>query len=394
MSEINVPQMLWPRNMNELPKEMFVREDIFNLERERIFRGAEWHAVAHASEVPAAGDFKTFDVGGVPLLIVHSVDGVIRVFYNSCAHRGNQIETETFGNRKTFQCPYHRWTFGSDGKLIGCPNSDQYSPGFSRDNYPLNSPRTARFCDLIFITMSQDTPPLEDWLGPVKDTIREALGDSPLRLLGYQKVSFKANWKALSDNDGYHAPLLHKAFAMLKWQGGKGRQFMDMNRGHIGYEGEIKPVGQTSLVKDASIISFRESDPFKGASRIVNLFPVTGIVKHLDIINIRFTIAVNVEDTECHFVYFAKADDDESMVRQRIRQSSNLLGPCGMVSMEDASIFHRIHIGSHTPGNAIFQKGVRSVDRLESEVGQNDESGNLARWEYYRKLMGFARSAV
>ena len=57
----SVPQMAWPARMNELPKEMFVREDIFALERERIFRGQEWHAVAHAAEVPNVGDFKTFE---------------------------------------------------------------------------------------------------------------------------------------------------------------------------------------------------------------------------------------------------------------------------------------------------------------------------------------------
>lgn len=385
-------QMQWPRHMNELPKEMFVRPDVFDLERERIFRGAEWHSVAHASEMPKPGDFKTFSVGGVPLLIVRRADGTVGAYYNSCAHRGNQIETGTSGNRKLFQCPYHRWTFSLEGKLVGCPNTDEYSPGFKKEDYPLASPRTETFQGLVFITMSERTPPLEAWLGPVKETIREALGEGTLRLLGSQKVSFKANWKALSDNDGYHAPLLHKAFAMLKWQGGKGRQYVDPERGHLGYEGEIKPVGPTTVIKDASLISFRVSDRFAGGSRIVNLFPVTGIVKHLDVINIRFTVAESVDDTECHFLYFCREDDDEETVRQRIRQSSNLLGPCGMVSMEDASIFHRIHIGSHTPGNAIFQKGVKSVDRLELEVSQNDESGNLGRWEYYRKIMGFERA--
>src|SRR3546814_13307278 len=82
------------------------------------------------------------------------------------------------------------------------------------------------------------------------------------------------------------------------------------------------------------------------------------------------------------------------MVRHRLRQSSNLLGPSGLISMEDASIFHRIHIGNHTPGAAIFQKGVRDKEKIEDEFLQNDESGNLPRWEYYREIMGFERSAA
>src|SRR3546814_6181318 len=82
------------------------------------------------------------------------------------------------------------------------------------------------------------------------------------------------------------------------------------------------------------------------------------------------------------------------MVRHRLRQSSNLLGPSGLISMEDASIFHRIHIGNHTPGAAIFQKGVRDKEKIEDEFLQNDESGNLPRWEYYREIMGFERRAA
>jgi hypothetical protein len=62
-----------------------------------------------------------------------------------------------------------------------------------------------------------------------------------------------------------------------------------------------------------------------------------------------------------------------------------------MVSMEDAAIFQRIHIGNHTPGFAEFQKGVPSLSDVPYSVNQNDESGNLPRWEHYRKVMGFKR---
>ena len=77
--------------------------------------------------------------------------------------------------------------------------------------------------------------------------------------------------------------------------------------------------------------------------------------------------------------------------RHRVRQASNLLGPCGLISMEDASVFHRVHVGNHTPGTVEFQKGVKTVDSLNFDFKQNDETGNLPRWEYYRSVMGFER---
>lgn len=392
MSENTIGDLIWPKNLNEVPKEVFVREDLFKLEQERIFRGPEWHAIAHVSEVPNSGDFKTFSIGAVPLIVVRGSDSNVRTFYNACSHRGNQIETASMGNRSAFQCPYHRWMFSLEGDLTGCPNVDEYSPGFERKDYPLNQPRMEIFCGMVFVTMHPDTPPLGEWLGPVAGTLAEALGGGDeLRLLGYQKVSYRANWKAIADNDGYHAPLLHKAFAMLRWQGGKGRQYTDTVRGHIGYEGEVKPLGKTDLIKDSSIIRFKDTDPYKGGSRLAGFYPNSGVAKHLDTINIRFVNPLSVDDTEVHFAYFAKRSDDDDYILQRVRQSSNLLGPCGMVSMEDASVFHRIHIGCNTPGNAIFQKGVKAFDRHEYVFKQNDETGNLLRWEYYRKQMGFER---
>ena len=80
-------------------------------------------------------------------------------------------------------------------------------------------------------------------------------------------------------------------------------------------------------------------------------------------------------------------------MRQRIRQSSNLLGPCGMVSMEDAAVFHRVHIGSNTPGAAVFLKGMKDEYTLNDTYTQNDETSNLPVWDRYCEVMGFHRKA-
>jgi anthranilate 1,2-dioxygenase large subunit len=391
---VNARPVVWPANYNEVPKEVFVRADIFDEELRRIFYGAEWHPVAHAGELPNPGDFKTFVIGRVPLLITRAADGEIHVFFNACSHRGNQVETQACGNKFEFECPYHRWLFNSAGELVGCPNQREFSPGFERKDYPLAQPRTAFFHGLIFVTLSPDTPPLDEFLGKIKSTLLEVMaGDGRLKLIGYQRVKYKTNWKAYCDNDGYHAPLLHRAFQLLNWQGGKGRQYATEERGHMGFESELTVASGGDMLRDPSIIEFKGVDPSKG-SRVVELFPFFIATKHLDSINLRFAIARSVDETEVHYAYFHHLDDDAEMIRHRIRQASNLLGPSGLVSMEDASIFHRIHVGNQTPGNVTFQKGVTSRDKLSFDFKQNDETGNLPRWEYYRRIMGFAREAV
>ena len=92
-------QVDWPAKLNEVPKEIFHREDVYRLEMERIFRGPEWHMVAHRAEIPNRGDFKTTYIGEAPVLVVHGDDGRVRVFSNSCPHRGTQLATCARGRR-------------------------------------------------------------------------------------------------------------------------------------------------------------------------------------------------------------------------------------------------------------------------------------------------------
>ena len=383
---------VWPAKVNQIPKEVFSDKSLFEEELKNIFYGDCWHVVGHSAEIPNVGDFKTFDLGRVPLLISRGKDNQVRVFYNTCTHRGNQLEVATSGNRKEFECPYHRWLFSLDGKLAACPGSKEFAPDFKQENFGLMEVKSAQFMGIIFVTMGKNTPPLNEWLGDIVPPTLSTLlgGDGRLKLLGYQKVRYDSNWKGYNDNDGYHAPMLHTAFRLLNWQGGTtGFQRMTKN-GHVVFEAELKAIQNNGFVNDPSLVEFKGSDPAKG-SRIVQFFPATVMVKHLDIINLRFAMARSHDTTEVHYAYFAHEDDDAAMVQHRIRQSSNLLGPCGMISMEDAAIFQRIHIGNQTPGFAEFQKGVTSLTEVPMDVKQNDETGNLPRWEHYRKVMGFKR---
>lgn len=381
--------IVWPAKIHHVPKELFVREDIFEEEMRRIFYGPEWIPVAHAGEIPNKGDFKTYSIGQVPLLITRDDDDQVHVFINACSHRGTQVETAAAGNKKNFQCPYHRWVFNPRGELIGIPSREEdYSPGFRKENYPLTKPRVEIFHGLIFVTLSPDTPPLASFLTGLSERLLGVMGgDGRIRLLGYQKYQIKANWKTYADNDGYHAPLLHTAFRLLNWQGGKAKRFIN-HRGDRSTDSELSLPKSVPQLKDPSLIDFKGSALSKG-SIMVRLFPMFSAIKHLDSIHLRFNNPVAVDRTELTFAYFYHEDDTEEMITHRIRQSSNLLGPCGMISMEDAAVFHRLQIGANSPGMAVFQKGVISDHELPAEFSQNDESANIPVWMYYRQVMGF-----
>src|SRR3546814_16104706 len=76
----------WPHNFNEIPKEVFVRKDVYDTELQRIFHGEEWHPVCHESEIPERGDFKTFRLASIPLIIARGVD-CLEIGSASCRER-------------------------------------------------------------------------------------------------------------------------------------------------------------------------------------------------------------------------------------------------------------------------------------------------------------------
>ena len=105
-----------------LPGRYFFEPGIFAREQDQIF-GQMWTCVGRADAIPAPGDFRTVDLGGENVIVVRGRDGVIRAFLNVCRHRGARLCTEPCGSAgHVIQCPYHAWSYGLDGRLIGAPN--------------------------------------------------------------------------------------------------------------------------------------------------------------------------------------------------------------------------------------------------------------------------------
>ena len=88
--------------------------------------------IGHDSEVENPGDYRRRTVAGRPVFLVRNRDGEVRVFLNSCTHRGALVCRRDAGNASVFQCFFHAWTFNTNGELIGVPGEDAYGPAFDR----------------------------------------------------------------------------------------------------------------------------------------------------------------------------------------------------------------------------------------------------------------------
>src|SRR5579859_2766111 len=104
----------------QISREIFVNEAIYAEEQERLFARA-WLFVGHESQIPNPGDFFVSSMGEESVILVRDRAGRVHVFLNSCRHRGMKVCRYDDGNATVLTCPYHGWSYGTDGKLVGVP---------------------------------------------------------------------------------------------------------------------------------------------------------------------------------------------------------------------------------------------------------------------------------
>lgn len=190
---------------------------ILESERERIFNKC-WLYLGHESEVTNPGEYRRRNVAGRPLVFIRGQDRRVRVFLNTCRHRGALICRQDEGKAETFQCFYHAWTYNNLGELIGVPDDAAYSDSLDKGELGLISPpRVEIYRGLIFVSFNPSVSDLTTYLSGAKEYIDLVMDQSEvgMRVIrGANKYEIRANWKLLVENsiDQYHAFPTHKTF--------------------------------------------------------------------------------------------------------------------------------------------------------------------------------------
>lgn len=184
-------------------------------ERRKVFDHS-WIYAGHESEVRAPGDFKTRDVCGRPVIFCRDSRGAVRIFLNTCRHRGALVCREREGNGSGYYCFYHGWVYDRDGALAKVPGEDSYPSHFDKSRLGLAEvPRAESYRGFWFASFDPKIAPLADWLAGAKEYIDLVVDQSPTGRMeiiqGTQEYDIRANWKLLVENsfDDYHLASTH-----------------------------------------------------------------------------------------------------------------------------------------------------------------------------------------
>ena len=205
------------RGIFRVHRSTMTSRDLFRREQALIFNRC-WIYLGHESEVENPGDYRRRTVAGRPLFFTRGKDGQVRVFLNSCPHRGALLCRRDEGNAEVLRCFYHAWSFNTSGELIGLPGEDAYGPSFDRRELSLKEPpRVDSYRGFYFVSFNPDIEDLVTYLAGARaylDLIVDQAEVGMRVVHGSNEYTIKANWKLLAENslDGYHLIPTHRTY--------------------------------------------------------------------------------------------------------------------------------------------------------------------------------------
>jgi anthranilate 1,2-dioxygenase large subunit len=407
----NSLDLVWPREgLTRIPYPVYDRADVYAEERARLFMGATWNFLCLEAELPEPGDYRATFVGDVPVIVARDMDGSLGAFENRCAHRGALLCLKSQGHGREISCVYHNWTYDLKGNLTGVAfprgikRKGGMPPEFSLADHNIRALRVATFAGIVFGTFSDDTPPVETYLGPeIAQRICRVMR-KPIKLLGYNHQLLPNNWKLYVENvkDSYHASLLHLFFTTFRMNrlSQEGGIIVDDSGGHHVSYSKMASDQQSAEYDSATLRAKREdyrlADPSMLTGRdefgdgislqILSVFPAFIVQQIQNCLAVRQIVPRGVGETELVWTYFGYQDDDAEMLLLRQKQA-NLVGPGGYISMEDGAVggfIQRALPGAHDDCAVVEMGGSDAV----SQDTRATETSVRGFWKAYRAHMG------
>lgn len=215
-----------------IPAARYFDERFHQLELEHMWFKT-WLVAGHVTELREAGSYKLFEQLGQSIIVAKGQDDRIRAFHNICRHRSAPLVTEPAGKAKRFVCPYHAWSFATDGRLMAVPEERNF-PCLDKAASGLLPVRCEVWRGFVFINLGDDPQSLADFLKPVADR----LVDFPFELMELKRhlrVEVEASWKTVFDNfiESYHLNTVHPAIS--RWIESRSFGVTPLRHGHAYY---------------------------------------------------------------------------------------------------------------------------------------------------------------
>ena len=315
-------------------------------EQEAIF-ARTWNLAGHVADVREPGSFITANVGAESAIVVRGEDGELRAFRNVCRHRATRLREGRGDCGKALRCPYHGWTYRTDGRLIGVPEGRGFR-GLDKQELGLMPARVEVFSGIVWVNLDPDAAPLADGLGGLAERLAP-YGIEGLERFTEATTSQPANWKIVSDNylEGYHVPIAHPSLMrLLDYQ----HYTVEVHDGYVWFEAPLRAKQSGNRLERAYQRMVRPmpglTDADRSVWRYIWIWPNTAIDLYPDQV---MTWQVNPKGIEAtHDVWDCYRAEKPTPAMRAVQRLNHRLN--NEVADEDAELVARVQAGMRTTG--------------------------------------------
>jgi salicylate 5-hydroxylase large subunit len=212
----------------------------------------------------------------------------------------------------------------------------------------------------------------------------------------------RSNWKLMFENikDPYHASLLHVflvTFGLFRADQPSEVRMDDTGRhaALISRRGDQRASDGTAEMK-SFLADFRLGDArllqpvaeFPGEATVVmqTIWPNLIVQQQSNTLATRQLITRGPDAFDLVWTFFGYEDDDAAMTERRLRQA-NLMGPAGLVSVDDSEMmaFSQSGVADYPAGATVLELGGAGVEDTPHMVTETAIRGF---YRYYREVMG------
>ncbi|TKA93220.1 MULTISPECIES: Rieske 2Fe-2S domain-containing protein [Halopseudomonas] len=366
-----------PANGNyRCDRSIFTDQQLFDLEMKYIFEG-NWVFLGHESQVENPGDYFTLTLGRQPVVITRTKEGELQALLNTCSHRGATLCRKKRGNKASFTCPFHGWTFKNDGKLLKARDQKKggYPESFNTDgSHDLKRlPRFENYRGFLFGSLSSDVLPLAEYLGEttkVIDNIVDQAEDGLEVLRGTSTYTYEGNWKLTAENgaDGYHVGTVHwnylstmgqrdyekggtEAVDAKSWSSEGG--FYSFENGHMMLwtrltNPQVRPVYK-HLERLQGKVGEARADVIVNTTKNLCIYPNLYLMDQFST-QIRVLRPISLNKTEITIYCWAPKNEPADERAKRIRQYEDFFNVSGMGTPDDLEEFRACQQGYNAEG--------------------------------------------
>jgi benzoate/toluate 1,2-dioxygenase alpha subunit len=353
-------------------RDIFTDEALFDLEMKHIFEG-NWVFLAHESQIPEPNDYFTTSIGRQPIVITRDKGGTLNAMINACAHRGAMLCRRKHGNKGSFTCPFHGWTFSNAGKLLKVKDgkTGAYPESFNTEgSHDLTRlPAFANYRGFLFGSLNSEVSSLEDHLGGARAVIDQIVDQAPEGievLRGNSSYIYDGNWKLQMENgaDGYHVSSVHWNYSATMGR----RNYEAEGTPTVDAAGWSKSVGGVYGFENGHILLWTNllnpevrpifahrddlaqrlgkdrADYIVSQTRNLGLYPNVYLMDQFST-QIRVIRPISVNQTEVTIYCFAPKGESATERALRIRQYEDFFNVSGMGTPDDLEEFRACQMG-------------------------------------------------